>query len=89
MRDDASQCIYITTQTIRDMTDRGLFHLESIVIPVALEESVVLIDLHLNDDRFPQRGRSGFPISGFPRLLAEGDILRKTSEYDLAYRVCI
>jgi hypothetical protein len=84
MRDDASQCIYVTTQTIRDMTDRGLFHLESIVIPVVSEESVVLIDLHLNDDRVPRRGRSGFPISGFPRLLAEGDTLKRTSEYEFS-----
>jgi hypothetical protein len=80
MHDDASQCIPITTQTIREMIDRGLFHLESIVIPVTTEEAVVMIDLHLNDDRATRRGRSGIPISGFPRLLADGEPLKKTGE---------
>jgi hypothetical protein len=80
MHDEASQCIHVTTQTIREMTDRGLFHLDSIVIPVSSEEAVVSIDLHLNDDRAMRRGQSGFPISGFPRLLADGEPLKKTSE---------
>jgi hypothetical protein len=80
MRDDASQCIHVTTQTIREMTDRGLFHLDSIVIPVTSDEAVVSIDLHLTDDRTMRRGKSGVPISGFPRLLADGETLKRTSE---------
>jgi hypothetical protein len=80
MRDDTSQCIDITTQTIREMSDRGLFHLNSIVIPVTSEEAVVSIDLHLTDDRTMWRGKSGFPISGFPRLLADGEPLKMTSK---------
>lgn len=80
MRDDTSQCIHVTTQTIRDMTDRGLFHLNSIVIPVSSEEAVVSINLHLTYDRTMRRGQSGLPISGFPRFLADGESLKRTSE---------
>jgi hypothetical protein len=80
MRDDTSQCIHITTQTIRDMTERGLFHLKSIVIPVNSEEAVVSIDLHLTDVRIMRRGPSGFPISGFPRFLADSESLKRSSE---------
>jgi hypothetical protein len=80
MHDDASQYIHVTTQTIREMTERGLFHLDSIVIPVTSEDAVVSMELHLTEDRTMRRGRSGMPISGFPRLLADGEPLKRTSE---------
>jgi hypothetical protein len=80
MRDDTTQCIHITTQTIREMKDRGLFDLNSIVIPVTSEDAAISIDLHLTDGRSTRRGQRGLPISGFPRLLADGETLKRTSK---------
>lgn len=73
MRDETSQRVYVTTQIVREMTERGLFHLESIVIPVSTEDAFISVDLHLT-------GNSQYPISGFPRLLADGEPPKKTSE---------
>jgi hypothetical protein len=81
MCDEAAQYIHITQQIIREMTDRGLFYLESIVIPVTSEKAIVTIHLHLNDERVIQRSQSGFPISGFPRVLADGELLKKICKY--------
>lgn len=80
MRVEGAQSIPVTRHTIRDMTERGLFRLDSIVIPVASESAAVSIDLHLTDHRTTRYGQSGFPISGFPRLLADGEPLKRTSE---------
>jgi hypothetical protein len=80
MRDDTAQFISVTTQAIREMSDRGLFRLDSIVIPVSSEDAEVSIVLHLNDDRTLRRGRYGFPISGFPRRLADGESPKGTSK---------
>lgn len=63
------------------MTERGLFHLESIVIPVTSEEAIVTIHLHLKDERVIRRSQSGFAISGFPRVLADGELLKKIRKY--------
>jgi two-component SAPR family response regulator len=78
MHDEKSQCIYVTSQIIRDMTERGLFFLDSIVIPVTSEGAEVSIDLHLNVNCTTQQASSGLPISGFPRLLADGEPMKKT-----------
>ncbi|CAN9312297.1 unnamed protein product [Alternaria alternata] len=78
MRDESSQCIQVETQTIRDMTERGLFRLDSVVIPVTSEGAEVSIDLHLTDDR-TRHGQRGLPISGFPRHLADGEPIKKTT----------
>lgn len=87
MCDAASQCIHVTTQNIREMTERGLFCLDSIVIPVTSEEAVVTIDLHLTDDR-ARHSQSGLPISGFPRVLVDAEPLKKTREYKLQAGCC-
>ncbi|KAJ8114147.1 hypothetical protein OPT61_g3904 [Boeremia exigua] len=75
--DETSQCIEFTTETIHKMTDRGLFHLDSVVIPVTSEEAVVSIDLQLTNNRGLRRDQTGHPISGFPRILADGELLKK------------
>lgn len=77
--EESAQDIYITARVVHEMTDRGLFHLESIVIPVTSESSLLSIDLHLTDDRMKPHVRPGFPISGFPRSLADGEPLKKAT----------
>jgi hypothetical protein len=81
MRDEAAQYIHITQVNIREMTERGLLHLESIVIPVTSEEAIVTIHLHLNNEQAILRSQSGFAISGFPRVLADGEHLKKIRKY--------
>jgi hypothetical protein len=78
---DESERIYVTRQIVREMTERGLFHLDSVMIPMSNEESFISIDLHLT-------GNTRYPISGFPRLLADGDVLRKTRNSTLVSLVC-
>jgi len=55
-------------------------HLESIVIPVTSESALLSVDLHLTNDRMKPTLCTGFPISGFPRSLADGEPLKRTSE---------
>lgn len=81
MCDEAAQHIYITQENIREMTERGLFHLQSIVIPVTSEKAIVTIHLHLKDEQVIRRSQSGFAISGFPRELADGELLKKIRKY--------
>lgn len=77
--EESAQDIYITARAIYEMNDRGLFHLEYIAIPVTSESSLLSIDLHLTDDSMKPHVRHGFPISGFPRSLADGEPLKKTT----------
>lgn len=79
MRDDTTQCVHIAAQTVRDMTERGLFHLDSVVIQLSSEDAIVSIHLQLTSDR-PQPDSPGFPISGFPRQLADADTLKRPRE---------
>ncbi|KAF2134377.1 hypothetical protein P153DRAFT_402048 [Dothidotthia symphoricarpi CBS 119687] len=75
----SAQKIYITAHIVHEMIDRGLFHLDSIVMPVTSEASLLSIDLHLTDDRRKRHVCYGFPISGFPRSLADGEPLKRTA----------
>lgn len=77
--DESAVNIYITTHIIREMIDRGLFHLDSIAIPVTSELSLLSMDLHLTDDRTKPHICRGFPISGFPRSLTDEEPLKRTS----------
>ena len=74
--------IQLTSQIIREITDRGLFCLDSIAMPLTSDASVIAIDLYLFEDRSSSHRRSGFPISGFPRTLSDGDSLslKRTSK---------
>lgn len=63
------------------MTETGCFDVGSIVIPVSQQTGVVSIDLHLTNDKRNPHPFSGFPISGFPRSLADGEPLKRTSKY--------
>jgi hypothetical protein len=80
--DETAVFIQLTSQIIREMTDRGLFCLNSIAIPLTSDVSVVSIDLYLVDERSSQRRLPGVPISGFPRSLSDGDSLslKRTSK---------
>lgn len=73
--DETAVFVQLKPQIIREMTDRGLFCLESIAIPLTSDVSVVSIDLHLFDEHSNSRGRPGVPISGFPRSLSDEDAL--------------
>ncbi|KAF2441827.1 hypothetical protein P171DRAFT_418623 [Karstenula rhodostoma CBS 690.94] len=75
--DESVHSIPITAQAIRDMIERGRFDLGKLAIPVTSEMSIVSIDLHLTDDKARYFVRSGFPISGFPRSLSDGDVLKR------------
>ncbi|KAL5397840.1 hypothetical protein PMIN03_006175 [Paraphaeosphaeria minitans] len=75
--DESAHNIPITAQAIRDMIERGRFDLGKLAIPVTSETSIVAIDLHLTDDKARYFVKSGFPISGFPRSLADGDVLKR------------
>lgn len=73
-QNQSAQKVHIKVHVIHEMIDRGLFNLESIVIPVTSEASLLSMDLHLVNDRC-----SGFPISGFPRSLADGEPLKRAT----------
>jgi len=77
--EESAQDIFITAKIIHEMIDRGLFYLESVAIPMTSESSLLSIDLHLTDDRMKPHVRPGFPISGFPRILADGEPLKKST----------
>lgn len=77
MRDESDR-IFITTGIVREMTERGLFHLDSVIIPVLNEESFISIDLYLT-------GNNKYPISGFPRVLADGDVLKRQRKVKRKY----
>jgi hypothetical protein len=83
--DETAVFIQLTSQIIHEMTDRGLFCLDSIAIPLTSDVSVVSIDLYLVDERSSPLKRSGLPISGFPRSLSDGDSLslKRTSKSSL------
>ncbi|KAF1996801.1 hypothetical protein P154DRAFT_565860 [Amniculicola lignicola CBS 123094] len=78
-RSESAQEILITARIIDDMINRGLFRLDSIAIPVSSESSLLSMDLHLTDDRMKPHICCGFPISGFPRSLADGEHLKRTT----------
>lgn len=72
----------ISRDVIRMVTDISYFDIGLITIPVYQQSSMVSIYLHLTDDHEKPSLACGFPISGFPRNLAEGEPLRRsTSQY--------
>lgn len=73
--DETAIFVQLESHIIREMTDRGLFCLESIAIPLTSDVSTVSIDLYLVDERSSPRRPAGIPISGFPRSLSDGDSL--------------
>ena len=77
---ESAQEIYVTATIIREMTNRGFFHLGSIAIPVTSESSLLSMDLHMSENPMNPRVCLGFPISGFPRSLANGEPLKKDSK---------
>ena len=80
-QNEKAQTITITQEIISMMINTGYFSVGSIVIPVSKEAAFVAINLHLSNDKKKPHPYSGFPISGFPRSLADGETLKKTSKY--------
>ncbi|KAF1965273.1 hypothetical protein BU23DRAFT_604288 [Bimuria novae-zelandiae CBS 107.79] len=76
---DKAQTIKLTQEIISTMINTGYFSVGSIVIPVSKEVAFVSINLHLSDDKKKPHPFSGFPISGFPRSLADGETIKKTT----------
>lgn len=52
--------------------------MESIVIPATTESASISIAMHLIDERQP---RSGYPISGFPRSIGEGETIKRSRKF--------
>ena len=77
---ESAQNIYVTDSIIREMTDRGLFYLGTIVIPVTSKSSLLSMDLHMTENLRNSPKCLGFPISGFPRSLADSEPLMKASK---------
>ena len=80
MHDESAQNVLVTANIIHEMIDRGLFRLESIVIPMTLENSLLAMDLHLVDNRMKPGVGDSFPISGFPRRLSDDEALKRASK---------
>lgn len=72
--------IVLTREIIRTMTETSYFDIGTIVIPVPQQASIIAIDLHLTNDKKKPHPFNGFPISGFPRSLANGEPLKRTRE---------
>lgn len=63
------------------MMSKGQFCLGPISIDISSKELVISIELHLmTDNRSALSGCQGYAISGFPRILADDEPLKKTSE---------
>ena len=75
MHEETAQCIIISPEIIEKMTKFGYFDIGSIVIPISQQMGFVSIELHLTDNQ-----RITYPISGFPRTLANEAPLKRTSE---------
>ncbi|EUC48828.1 hypothetical protein COCMIDRAFT_2285 [Bipolaris oryzae ATCC 44560] len=73
-----TQEIELSRNVLEDMVDTRLFDLGPIVIPVTSESALLAIDLHLTDDHMQPTLSTGFPISGFPRNLTEGETAIQT-----------
>lgn len=80
-RQETAQNIYITPKIISEMIDIGLFNLGSVAIPVSSHSALLAIDIHLTNDKTRPHLCCGFPISGFPRTLADGEALKRASKY--------
>jgi hypothetical protein len=75
MNEETAQCIIISPEIIEKMTKFGYFDIGPIVISVSQQMGFVSIELHLTDNR-----RITYPISGFPRTLANEGPLKRTSK---------
>jgi hypothetical protein len=73
----AAQHIDISPGVINQMTAFGSFNVGSIAIPVSSQTGSISIDLHLTSDP-----TFVFPISGFPRNLADSAPLKKGKRND-------
>lgn len=82
---ESAQYVHLTREIIGGMIDTGYFSVGSIVIPVSKDSGLVSINLHLTNDKRKPHPFSGFPISGFPRNLAEGDPIKRTSKALVIY----
>lgn len=78
---DKTQNVKLTQEIINVMINTGYFNIGSIVIPVSKETAYVSINLHLSNDKKKPHPFSGFPISGFPRSLADAEAIKRTSTY--------
>lgn len=77
---EKTEHIVLTREIIRTMTETSYFDIGTIVIPVTQQASIIAIDLYLTNDKKRPYLSNNFPISGFPRSLADGEPLKKTRE---------
>ena len=77
---EKAQYVNLTREIIGGMIDTGHFDVGSIVIPVSKDSGLVSINLHLTNDKRKPHPFSGFPVSGFPRNLAEGEPIKRTGK---------
>ncbi|KAF1847324.1 uncharacterized protein K460DRAFT_278260 [Cucurbitaria berberidis CBS 394.84] len=75
--DENAQDIQLGHDILEDMIEVLDFRMDTITIPVTSESALVSIDLHLTDDAMKPELRNGFPISGFPRSLADDEPLKR------------
>lgn len=75
-----TQDIELSRKVLKDVVDSRLFGLGSIVIPVTSDSVLLAIDFHPIDDRMQPTLSAGFPISGFPSNLTEGEAVKQTSK---------
>ena len=75
MNEETAQCIIISPEIIEKMTKFGYFDIGPIVISISQQMGFVSIGLHLTDNR-----HITYPISGFPRTLANEGPLKRTSK---------
>ena len=73
--ESTAQTIVVDPNIIKGMRDFGFFDVKSIVIPVSAQTGSICIDLHLTTEP-----TYVFPISGFPRNLADTAPLKRTSK---------
>lgn len=75
-----TQEIELDRTVLENMIDSRFFHVQPIEIPVTTESALLAIDLHLTNDSIKEDLLTGFPISGFPRSLADDEPLNRTSK---------
>lgn len=75
--EEHAQDIRFDRNVLEDMIEILDFRIKPITVPVSSENALVSMDLHLSDNSLNPELRNGFPISGFPRGLADEEPLKK------------
>jgi hypothetical protein len=77
---EEAQDIVLTSKVLNDMVDRRFFNLDPLTISLTSDSALISIDLFLTNDSMKPALCTGFPISGFPRTLADGEPLKRTGK---------